>query len=73
MWQLDDEHSSCCCIERQGPINVCEEIDDSSTTRKPTLIKICSKLLNVNMSQGRISPLNSLHLCQTSEELGWWL
>jgi hypothetical protein len=30
MWQLDDEHSSCCCIEPQSPINVCEEIDDSS-------------------------------------------
>jgi hypothetical protein len=73
MWQLDDEHSSRCCIEPQSPINVYKEIDNNSTTRKSTLIKICSKLLNVNMSQGRISPLDSLHLCQTSEELGWWL
>jgi hypothetical protein len=33
MWQLDDEYS-CCCIEPQNPIHVCEEIDGnrSSTT-----------------------------------------
>jgi hypothetical protein len=33
MWQLDDEYS-CCCIEPQNPLHVCEEIDDnrSSTT-----------------------------------------
>jgi hypothetical protein len=73
MWQLDNEHSSCCCIEPQSPVNVCEEIDNNSATRKPTFIKIHSKLLNVNMSKGRISPLDSLHLCQTSEQLGWWL
>ncbi len=33
IWQLDDEYS-CCCIEPQNPIHVCEEIDSdrSSTT-----------------------------------------
>ncbi len=39
MWQLDDEYS-CCSIEPQSPIiNICEEIDNNSATREPTLIK----------------------------------
>ncbi len=64
-WWLDDEHFSCCCIEPQSRINTCKEIDSNSTTREPTLIKICSKLLDANLSQGRTSPLDSLHLCWT--------
>jgi len=73
MWWLDDEHFPYCCIEPQSHINICEEIDDNSATREPTLIKICSKLLDANLSQGRISPLDSLHLCPSSEHLGRWL
>jgi len=57
----------------QSHINICEEIDGNSATRESTLIKICSKLLDANLSQGRISPLNSLHLCRSSEHLGRWL
>jgi hypothetical protein len=76
MWQLNDEYS-CCCIEPRNPTHICEEIDGNrssatSPTREPTLIKICSKLLDANMSQGRISPLDSLHLCQNDEQLGRW-
>jgi hypothetical protein len=32
----------------------------------------CSKLLDANLSEGRISPLDSLHLCQNDEQLGRW-
>ncbi len=71
-WWLDDEHFSCCCIEPQSRINICEEIDGNSATREPTLIKVCSKLGDANLGQGRISPLDSLHLCRTSEHLGRW-
>jgi hypothetical protein len=41
-------------------------------TRELTLIKICSKLLDANLSQGRISPLDSLHLGPNDEQLGGW-
>jgi len=63
---------SCCCIEPWNPIHICKEIDGNiscatSPTRELTLIKICSKLLDANLSQGRISPLDSLHLCQNDE------
>jgi len=81
MWQLDDEYS-CCCIEPQNPTHVCEEIDGNrssttsaiessatSPTGELTLIKICSKLLDANLSQGRISPLDSLHLCEMMNNL----
>jgi hypothetical protein len=76
MWQLDDEYSWC-CIEPQNPIHVCEEIDSNRSsatrpTRELTFIKICRKLLDANLSEGRISPLDSLHLCQTHEQLGRW-
>jgi hypothetical protein len=76
MWQLNDEYS-CCCIEPRNPIHVYKEIDGNrssatSPTREPTLIKLCSKLSDANLSQGRISPLDSLHLCQTDEQLGRW-
>ncbi len=71
-WWLDDEHFSCCCIEPQSRINICEEIDGNSATREPTLIKICSKLEDANLSRGRISSLDSLHLCWTGEGLGRW-
>jgi len=70
-WWLDDEHFSC-CIEPQSRINICEEIDGNSATREPTLIKICSKLEDANLSWGRISSLDSLHLCWTGEHLGRW-
>jgi hypothetical protein len=40
--------------------------------RELTLIKNCGKLLDANLSQGRISPLDSLHLCQNDEQLGRW-
>jgi hypothetical protein len=71
-WWLDDEHFSCWCIEPQSHIHICEDIDGNSATREPTLIKICSKLLGADLIQGRISPLDSLHLCRTSEHLGRW-
>jgi hypothetical protein len=69
MWQLDDEYS--CCIEPQNPINVCKEIDGNrssatSATREGTLIKNCNKLLDANLSQGRISPLDSMYKCTKS-------
>jgi hypothetical protein len=73
MWQLDNEYS-CCCIEPQSPINVGKENDDNSATREPTLIKICSQLLDANMSQGRTSPSDSLHLsktCKVVVKRGW--
>jgi hypothetical protein len=50
----------------------CEEIDGNSATREPTLIKVCSKLRDANLGQGRISPLDSLHLCRNDEQLGRW-
>jgi hypothetical protein len=68
---------SSCCIEPRTPIHICEEIDGNrssatSPTKELTLIKICSKLLDANLSQGRINPLDSLHLCQNDEQLGRW-
>jgi len=76
MWQLDDEYS-CYYIEPWNPVHVCEEIDGNrsfakSPPRELTLIKICSKLLDANLSQGKISSFDSLHLCQTNEQLGRW-
>jgi len=64
-------------LSHKTPIHICEEIDGNksfatSPTRELTLIKICSKLLDANLSQGRISPLDSLHLCQNDEQLGRW-
>jgi len=41
-------------------------------TRELTFIKICRKLLDANLSEDRISPLDPLHLCQTDEQLGRW-
>jgi hypothetical protein len=50
MSQSNDEYY-CCCIEPPSPLNVCEEIVGNSATNEPTLIEICNKLLNANMSQ----------------------
>jgi hypothetical protein len=46
--QLDDDYS-CFSIEPRSPINICEEIDNNSATREPTLIKIYSELLDANL------------------------
>jgi len=58
MWQWNDEYS-CCCIEPPSPLKVGEEIAGNNATNEPTLIEICSKLLNASMSQGRTNPLDS--------------
>jgi hypothetical protein len=75
MWQLHDE--SLVVALSHGTLYTCKEIDGdissaTSPTREVTLIKICSKLLDANLSRGRISPLDSLHLCQNDEQLGRW-
>jgi hypothetical protein len=62
MWQLDDEYSPC-CVEPSSPLNVYDEIAGNSGTNEPTLIEICSKLLDENLSQVRTNLLDPLHLC----------
>ncbi len=64
-------------LSHETPLHVCQEIDSNrssatSPTRELSFIKICSKLLDANRSQGRISPLDSLHLCRNDEPLGRW-